>query len=230
MGKDVKIIFLHHSTGNVIWNGGLKKWIEKYNKDNDTNYSIKEENFPKDGYPWNNYPYDYWNIWVKNAGDKLFKKQKTLEILTKSYNVIIWKHCYPVSEISDNTGNPDISSSKKTVENYKLQYNALKEKMKSFPNTRFIVWTGAVHLESRLDKKQANNTKTFFDWVRNVWDEPNDNIFIWDFYNIETEGGLYMKKEYARDANDSHPNSEFAKKAAPLLGQKIIDVIRGKVK
>jgi len=29
------------------------------------------------------------------------------------------------------------------------------------------------------------------------WDEAGDNIFIWDFYSYETEGGLYLLDKYA---------------------------------
>ena len=47
--------------------------FENYNEEHNKNYHIKEMAFPKDApYGWNNYPYDYYNIWVKNAGDKTF--------------------------------------------------------------------------------------------------------------------------------------------------------------
>ena len=32
--------------------------------------------FPKPNpYGWNNYPYDYYNIWVKNAGEELYMEE-----------------------------------------------------------------------------------------------------------------------------------------------------------
>jgi hypothetical protein len=48
------------------------------------------------------------------------------------------------SSVTANIGYPNIASSVKSEENYKLQYNALKAKMHEFPNKRFIVWTGAL--------------------------------------------------------------------------------------
>lgn len=228
LGKNTKVIFLHHSTGQKIYENGVKKWIENYNEQNKTNYTFSHEFFPRDGYPWSNYPYDYYLIWVKNAGNKLFQNQKTLEMLTKDYNVIIWKQCFPVSYINSDIGKPNINSDRKSIENYKLQYNALKEKMKSFPNTRFLVWTGAVLVKSKLPKDKAENAKKFFDWVKNEWDEPGDNIYIWDFYQLETEGGLYLKEEYASSSTDSHPNTVFAKKVVPLFGKRLVNVIQGK--
>ncbi len=95
--SDLKIIFLHHSTGSIIWNGKppsiitkiasrisndladklspkayLPQLIEEYNIENGKNFFIKEITFPKAvPYGWSNFPYDYYNIWVKNAGKSL---------------------------------------------------------------------------------------------------------------------------------------------------------------
>ena len=108
--SDTNILFLHHSTGAVIWNGGpasiwkkalgkinknladklsrkaqLPLLFTKYNKENNKAYGIKEMEFPKASpYGWNNNPFDYYNIWVKNAGIKPYIEEPTLEILTKN--------------------------------------------------------------------------------------------------------------------------------------------------
>lgn len=223
------IIFLHHSTGENIWNGGVSDWFKDYNSKHNTQYFIVDQIFPQDSpYGWNNYPYDYWNIWVNHGGDEAYKQEPTLEILTHSYDVVVWKHCFPVGEIQEDSGNPDISSEEKTIENYKLQYEALKSKMKEFPDTKFIAWTGAALVQGETDQAQASRTKEFFNWVKDDWDEKDDNIFLWDFYEIETEGGLYMKNTYAENSSDSHPNASFAQTAASLFGQRVVDVIQGK--
>ncbi len=150
MENQTNIIFLHHSTGRFIWNGGLskipsklgfagdvEKWFEKYNEENNKNYNIEELFFPKnEPYGRRNYPFDYYNIWVKNAGDQPYKEEPTLEILTKKYDVIIFKHCFPVSGIEEDTINPDINTDISTLTNYKLQYKALKKKMLEFPRDK----------------------------------------------------------------------------------------------
>lgn len=227
--KNAKIIFLHHSTGNCIWQGGVPEWFRKYNAQNGTNYNIIQRAFPqKSPYGWNNYPYDYWNIWVKNAGDRPFMGEPTLEILTKEYDVIVFKHCFPVFNIMKDTGNPAVNSPDKRIENYKLQYEALKKKLRQFPNNKFILWTGAVLLQNPRNSESAKLARIFFDWVRKTWDEPGDNIFLWDFYELETAGGYYLKSEYATGPADSHPNGMFSRMTAPLLGQRIVNVIEGK--
>jgi len=222
-----RILFLHHSTGECVWNGGVAEWFDAYNAAHKTRYAITEQAFPKDSpYGWENYPYDYWNIWVKNAGPKPFQKEPTLEILAPKYDLVVWKHCFPVSSVEPDSGQPDIASSEKRVENYKLQYAALKAKMREFPKVRFLVWTGAALLKGETDEDAARRAKAFFDWVRNEWDEKGDNIFVWDFRGLETEGGLYLKAAYA--AGDSHPNEKFSRKVAPLFCRRIVDVVQGR--
>jgi hypothetical protein len=242
LSENYNILFLHHSTGDAIWKGGSKsfeikgvhfgadydvpKWFDTYNKLKGTKYKISEQNFPKaKPYGWSNYPYDYYNIWVKNAGNKEYRSEPTLEILTKKYKLIIFKHCFPVSDLSSDTSKINIDSPEKTIENYKLQYTALKRKLLQYPETKFIIWTGAVLVQPQVSEANAKNARDFFEWVRTTWDTKGDNIFLWDFYELETEGGLYLKPEYSTSPNNSHPNKMFAQKVAPLFCQRIIDVI-----
>ncbi len=249
--KSVKVVFLHHSTGAVIWQGGEKsqlstlalkvssrlsdfiapkalipKLFKEYNKENNTRYIIEGMIFPKTTpYGWKNYPYDYYNIWVKNAGQNPFLEEPTLEMLTKKHDVIIFKHCYPVNNIVDENSEPDINSEIKTIANYKLQYEALRNKLLQFPETKFILFTGAARIKSGVTEDEAKRASRFFSWVTGEWDQEGDNIFIWDLYQLQTEGDIYLREEYAVSETDSHPNDNFAAKAAPLLFRRIIDII-----
>jgi len=234
-----KIIFLHHSTGNGVWKGNVNKLIfkltgkgdverliDKHNKRNNTNYYIKELSFPKkELYGWKNYPFDYYNIWVKNAGDKPYLNEPTLEMLASEYSVIIFKHCYPVSSIKADSNSVDINSEIKTIGNYKLQYNALKQKLRTFPATKFIVWTGAALTRAKTNEAEATRAKEFFSWVKETWDEADDNIYLWDFFELETEGGLYLKDNYAVNPNNPHPNKKFNAYAAKLFVSRLADII-----
>lgn len=201
-------------------------WFTNYNIANGTNYQITEQAFPKaKPYGWNNYPYDYYNIWVKNGENDYFKEEPTLKTLTPKYDLIVFKHCFPISDIKEDLGTGNIDSPEKRIENYKLQYQALKEKIHQFPETKFVLWTGAALVQNETTPEKAARSREFFNWVKNEWDEENDNIFIWDFFELETEGGNYLKDEYAVSPNDSHPNTAFSETAAPLFCQKIIDTI-----
>jgi len=228
MGPDTTVVFLHHSTGGCIWGGGVPGWFDDYNTAHSTGYSVTEVAFPSsDGYGWANYPYDYWNIWVSHAGPDPYMTEPTLEILTPDYDVVVFKHCFPVSSIGPDTGSPDIASSTQTDENYRLQYQALKDKLRSFPSNRFIVWTGAALTAASTTPDEAARARAFFEWVKTTWDEPGDNIFVWDFFELETEGGNTLLDEHAASPDDSHPSDAFSAEAAPLFSQRIVNVIQG---
>jgi hypothetical protein len=221
MSTSAKVIFLHHSTGGNVWGGGVPAAIASYNTGHGKNYNVSEASYPV---ALGNNPQDYWNSWVgPNTA-----KEATLETLTQTYDVIVWKHCFPVSGIGPDTGNADVASGSQTMENYKLQYAALKTKMHQFPNKRFLVWTGAALTQNSTDEASATRARTFFTWVKNTWDEPGDNIFIWDFWQLETEGGIYLLSSYS-SGGDSHPNGTFNARVAPLFAQRIVDVIEGKI-
>jgi len=249
--SDMNIIYLHHSTGEILWRGTtpsiitraarrispqlanivdkkprLAKLFEEYNKEHNKNYQIKERVFPKASpYGWNNFPYDYYNIWVKNAGVQPFMEEPTLEILTKEYQVVIFKHCFPGSNIKPDQDSAYINSDLKTISNYKLQYGALRDKLHEFPKIKFILFTGAIQVRSNISEAEALRAKEFFAWVINEWDLPEDNIYLWDLYSLQTEGGLYFRDEYAASLSNSHPNSLFAGKTVTLLFNRIIDII-----
>jgi len=58
-----KAIFLYHSTGiGVFSQGKVANWISDYNSTNGTDHQVDRRSYPKDPYPWANYPYDWWNL------------------------------------------------------------------------------------------------------------------------------------------------------------------------
>ena len=226
MPQDASVIFLHHSTGGVIWGGGVSAAIDSSNSSNGTSYSVTDEAYPNSPYPWANYPYDYWHLWVENGGQATAEGIPTLESYTSQYEVVVFKHCFPVSGIGPDS-TPDISSSEKTIANYQLQYNALKAHLLTFTSNRFIVWTGAALTQGASNTAQGQRARQFFTWVKTVWDEPCDNIFVWDFFELETEGGNFLLDMYSASPPDSHPSGAFAQTVAPFFAQRIVDVIEG---
>lgn len=230
MAQDASVVFLHHSTGGVIWGGDVTTTIDGHNTAHGTSYSATQVAYPDSPYPWANYPYDYWHLWVDDGGQAgvgQWAGVPTLESYTNDYEVVVFKHCYPVSSIGADTGSADISSSNKTIENYQLQYNALRTHLRTFSDNRFIVWTGAALVESSSSTEAGQRSRQFFTWVKTVWDEPGDNIFVWDFFELETEGGNFLLDQYSAGSGDSHPASAFSQTVAPFFAQRIIDVIEG---
>jgi len=239
-----QIIFLRHSTGgNLFQKGRVAKWFADYNSANGTSYNISMRAYPDSPYSWKNYPYDYWNLWVNPRGPANPKNPNidTVENLAHNYDVIIWKHCFPGADIQPDTGSPSVSSSAKRIENYKLQYRAIRAKLDSFPDTIFIVWTLAPLHRLKTTPKEALRARQFVDWVRNEWltedKKSHPNIFIFDFWkyvaedpltishpNGETNTLLY-KYEISHTRNDSHPNTLANQTVGPIFAQRIVDVI-----
>jgi len=240
--KTVNVVFLHHSTGKTIWRGGntfvqkvklklgfasaVDKWFANYNKVNQTDYKIEAKPFPsRESYGWKNYPYDYYNIWVKNGDKPYYKDEPTLMTLSEKYDVIVLKHCFPVSKLSAGEMGV-IDSDEKTIENYKAQYQALYATFQQYPKTKFIIWTPPALTKRKSKEKWALNMREFYMWMKEEWDKPNDNVYLWDFRALETEGGLYLKDAYAESESDSHPNTLFAQKAYPNFCERIVEVIQ----
>jgi hypothetical protein len=248
MTGPVRIAYLHHSTGKSVWDGGVPAFIQDWNKSHRTDYRVQELTYPATTgglpllgrlphrvrrvlgatYPWANYPYDYWNLWIAHAGKSRDRGELNLDDLVKDHDVIVFKHCFPVSGIRPEAGSPSVSSEAKTLGNYRLQYEALKKRLHEFPSKRFIVWTGPALTQASTTAEDAERARQFFEWVKGTWDEKGDNIFVWDFHALETEGGLYLKPEFAAAADDSHPNAAFSRAVAPAMGQRIVDVIEGR--
>jgi hypothetical protein len=58
----------------------LTRLIERHNIDFNIKYIIHELFFPKSApYGWHNYPYDYYNIWVKMLGIMSLWKNRPLK-------------------------------------------------------------------------------------------------------------------------------------------------------
>ncbi len=236
-----RTIYLHHSTGRIVWEGkttklekigivsqdkAIPKYLKNYNEKNSTNHQITARAYPaKKPYGWNNYPYDYYNIWVKHGDQEYYKEEPTLEVLTRQYDVVVFKHCFPVSSMQRGSAPGDPDSPVKSLVNYKAQYILLKEKIQDYRDTKFVLWTGPALLENQTTQEEALITQEFYDWVKNQWDDPQDNLFLWDFRQLETEGSLYLKPEHAASSNDSHPSREFGEKAARLFVQRLTDII-----
>ncbi len=118
-----RIIFLTHSVGSGLYKEGkISEWFTQYNSENGTDILINRRSYPADPYPWDNNPYDYWNVWLNgNCSKECFPS------LLEKYDIVIMKHCYTAAKIEEDINAPDIASDRKSLENYKLQYRAIRD-------------------------------------------------------------------------------------------------------
>jgi hypothetical protein len=226
--ENEKIIFLHHSTGNVIYSDGhVADWFTDYNSTHGTSYSVNDRYYPTTPYPWNNYPYDYWNLWINGACSNDNANIHCLDRLAADYQVVIFKNCFPVSDVLGDTGSPDIRSSRKSLENYTLQYSAVRDKLLEFPDTLFIFWTGAPRHRLATNGDNAARARQFAQWVKNdmLAGKSYSNIRVFDYFNLTAGADNFLRYEYenSHTNSDSHPNTQAAQDVGPVFAQFIID-------
>lgn len=240
-----KILFIHHSTGGGVYSqGNIANWFTNYNTTNGKNYQITERAYPDTPYPWENYPYDYWNLWVNPSTtcNSSHANIECINTITQNYNVIIFKHCFPGAGIGPDEATSSVSSSSKTLGNYKLQCRALRAMMDGYPNNKFIVWTLTPLHRNATNADDAARAKQFVDWVKNTWltedGKSHPNIYIFDFWGIVAESNATpangkvncLKYDYegSHTGDDSHPNTTANETAGPLFAQFVVNCIENK--
>jgi len=235
-------ILLHHSTGGNMYNeGDVPGYISDYNAQHGTSIQVSERAYPSTPYPWKNYPYDYWYLWINGECDNSEPGIECLKSIAASYEIISWKHCFPGCHIESGDGVGDVSSETMTLANYKAQYRALREKMDALPDNEFIVWTLAPLHRLVTNEDKALRSGEFVHWVKNEWltedEKEHPNIHIFDFFGITAEqdenpahGFQYCLKygyERSHDKGDSHPNSLANETAGLVFARLIIDIAAG---
>ncbi len=234
----LEILFLHHSTGGgVYYEGGVPERIDDYNSSHGTAFRISERSYPDSPYPWENYPYDYWNLWINGACESGNPNVECIENLTQNYDVIIFKHCFPGAAVESDSGSPDVASPVKTLENYKAQYRTLRDMMDSYPDNLFIVWTLAPLHRLATTSAEAARAKKFVDWVTEDFltedGSGHPNIALFDFWGIVAEDNpqavpgqvncLKYEYEASHVGQDSHPNATANQTAGPQFAELIVD-------
>lgn len=235
-------------SGNGSFSSNLAKHNQAHNKRYryqhrlypDINFSKKPKKAQHNhAYGWDNKPFVYWDMWdnprnnntqLDLSNQQYMPQTDTFDSIVQSADLIIFKHCYTESDVAADTGNANPNQNRRTLEIYKAQYNALKTKMRSEPNTKFLVWTLPPQLaKSGYTKAQAQRAKAFATWVKTQWDEPGDNIFIFDFRALAADQDhLFLPASRARKAGDNHPNPDFNYQAVLNFVQRTVDVLEGR--
>lgn len=238
-----KAVFLHHSTGGGVYHGGkVAEWIDGYNEKNNSKIEVTEREFPNKPYQWKNYPFDYWNIWINGECDSGKPGIECIKTLCRDYQMILFKHCFPGAQVLEDTGDPDINSERKSLENYKIQYRALRKMMDKYPDNTFVVWTLASLHRLSTTPENAQRAKEFVDWVKGSWltedGKKHDNILIFDFWELTAEQDnkpgqgqvncLRYEYEKSHESGDSHPNTMANEAVGPVFAKFIVDALTSK--
>ncbi len=238
----VKLIFIHHSTGeNWLMDdyGGLGLALQA------NNYFVSDTNYgwgPQGIGDRTDIPnWLEWFVESQRDGymDAVYKESQAnaggWEYYSRSLSdpggenqIIMFKSCFPNSDLDGNPNDPPQPGRDLTVANAKYIYNQLLTYFITRPDKLFIVIT-APPLQH---PSEPENARAFNTWLVNDWLEENDypynNVAVWDFYNVLTHPNNHHRyangmveyithhgndKLYFDSWGDDHPNEAGSQKA-----------------
>jgi len=173
---------------------------------------------------------------ISDIAHRYILQEPSLLKLVEYYDVVIIKHCSPASDVLEDIGKPDLSLSRKSLENYQAIYRLLRGEFDKHKDTLFIIWT--LPPRHRLfeplcgdkDKNAARATE-FSKWLKSTFlseVKNHPNIYIWDFREIVMDPDTnFLKYEYELEHNtpDSHPNNLANNTTGPQFAEFIVDSI-----
>jgi hypothetical protein len=243
----VKLIFIHHSTGeNWLTDGygDLGKTL------GENNYFVSDTN-----YGWgpdaigDRTDIVNWTEWFRGPDSQrylaaLYTESEQHSSYTRTLpdpggenQIVMFKSCFPNSNLEGEPDDPPAAGDGLTVSNAKAIYNDLLKYFVTRPDKLFIVVTAP----PVQDATYADNARAFNNWLMQDWlsenQYPLNNVAVFDFYNILTHPDNHHRfrdgsveyinthgnntSRYPTDGGDDHPNPQGSRKATeefvPLL-------------
>ena len=207
--QPVRLIFIHHSTGEnwlADGNGGLGLALR------DNNYLVSDTNYDWGPDTIGNYTdIGNWYSWFRGPSSATYLSALYAETEQHaSYSrlatnpggeneIIMFKSCFPNSALQGGLSDPvpaigsnplkgqGAGSEYHTVANAKGIYIDLLQYFTSKQDKLFIVITAP----PLTDPTYADNARAFNNWLVNDWlsGYPYHNVFVFDFYNVLTTNG-----------------------------------------
>ncbi len=209
--QTVKLIFIHHSTGeNWLTDGygNLGITLEQNNYFvSDTNYgwgpnSIGDRTDIPDWTEWfRSADTDTYMTALFNESGQHSSYTRTLADPGGENEIIMFKSCFPNSALEGNPNDPPDPNGWLTVGHAKYVYNEILQYFATRPDKLFIVIT-APPLQ---DGTYAENARAFNQWLMNNWLTENGytqpNVAVFDFYNADRPRqppSLHQRRHRAR--------------------------------
>jgi hypothetical protein len=242
--QPVKLIFIHHSTG--------ENWLtDDYGdlglKLGESNYFVSDTN-----YGWgpdaigDRTDIPNWEEWFSSPSTPIYMEAlfseseqnasytRTLADPGSENTIILFKSCFPNSDLYGSPEDPPGTYAEMTVAGAKYVYNTILQYFATRPDKLFIVITAP----PLSDRTNAANARAFNEWLVNDWLAENNytlnNVAVFDFYNVLTgkdahhrwnngavEHIVGSQDTLAYPSGDDHPSEAGSRKATeefiPLL-------------
>ncbi len=214
LSSPVKLIFIHHSCGEN-WladeDGGLGITLR------DNNYFVSDTNYewgpacsdcsecPGSGprhignctdiLHWDNWfagPHSgtYLNALYNEFGQHSYYSRRTDPDPSRENEIIMFKSCYPNSNLGGSPNAPPTPDDWLTVGSAKAIYNQILEYFATRTDKLFVVITAPPVTRGDSWEPPAN-ARAFNNWLVRDWlaDYPHNNVAVFDFYNVLTSNG-----------------------------------------
>lgn len=189
------VFFVHHSTGEIYWNGGLED-------------SLSDHNYI--GYaPWwdgPTDPQDFYNEFTDPDKWNIIANENMPE--GRERDIIIFKSCFPSSNIESDS----------MFEDYKKWYRQLFEIYAAHPDKLFVPMSTPPLLETNTTHDAAQRANSFEYWLtvdyvaeyeeylENQGKNITKNLAPFQLHSILSDSNGYLAEQFQSDPYDDHPN------------------------
>jgi len=209
----VKLIFIHHSTGTAwLADGNGELGIALKNNGyfvSDTNYGWGPDGIgdrTDTGHWWtwfrgpssSTYMNALYNEFGQNAS---YSRLASDPDPARENQIVMFKSCFPNSNISGNPGDPattgsnplrdQYAGSAMTVANVKGIYNDLLTYFAAHQDKLFVLIVPPPLADAATDAARAANARAVANWLVSDWlaSYGHNNVAVFDFYNLLTSNG-----------------------------------------
>ena len=234
--QPVKLIFIHHSTGENWLMDGYGNLGRTLGQNNyfvsDTNYGWGPDSIgDRTDIP-------NWTEWFASENTPIYMSAlfnesgqnsdytRTLPDPGGENQIVMFKSCFPNSELEGNPNDPPGTYEEMSVGGAKYVYNQLLGYFAARPDKLFIVITAP----PVSNPEYAANARAFNNWLVNDWLRENnytlDNVAVFDFYNILTDPNAHHRVNNGQvehivggdntlyySSDDDHPSAAGSQKA-----------------
>jgi hypothetical protein len=207
--KALRMVWLHHSTGDRLLDGGLRAALQgagyvfhdiNYGEATVEGYCIGDHTDPPDFPGHFNNPRRFSTI----AGWELPPGQK--------HDVVMFKSCYPASDID----------SEAKLEAYKGYYNSMLATFKAHPGTLFVAMSTPPLVRAATSAQAAARARRWAKWITTEYAKGVPNVKVFDLFDALAvrEGhpqANTLVPEFATSRDDSHPSPAGARAVTRLF-------------
>jgi hypothetical protein len=237
------IMFLHHSVGSGLINGGgVRNLFATYNTQHGTNFEFWDHGYNANGihdqngtyYGNYNVPYDntdvggFYDLFMQplhtppDNAFSYFMLPHQMGTRTITHEVFIFKSCYPNSNIT----------SEAMLNQYKTWYLAIRNVMDAHPEKIFIPLSPPPLVRSATTPENAARARRFAYWLASSeYTAGHPNVFVYNFWADLAEHdstSIYyncLRAAYGGAGDDSHPNDTGNQACGPIFVNHIINAI-----